>query len=316
MHKIDNKCLNHAWMEKAFKYTTRFFALFVFAVLSAILISLIVGSWDSIRQFNLAFLWTNDWDPVQEKYGALVPIIGTLISAGIALFIAVPISFGIATFLTELSPEWLKRPIGTAVEMLAAIPSIIYGMWGLFVFVPLFQEYLQPYLIEYLGDIPLVGVLFAGAPFGIGLFTAGLVLGIMIIPFIASVMRDVFSVVPPMLKESAYGLGSTTWEVVWKVVLPYTKSGVIGSIMLGLGRALGETMAVTFVIGNAFQLPDSIFAPSTSIASAIANEFNEAGGLQKSALMELGLILFLITTLVLAAARLLVMRMAKHEGRK
>ncbi|MDA3979789.1 MULTISPECIES: phosphate ABC transporter permease subunit PstC [Gallibacterium] len=316
MHKIDNKCLNHAWMEKAFKHTTRFFALFVFAVLSAILISLIVGSWDSISQFNLAFLWTNDWDPVQEKYGALVPIIGTLISAGIALFIAVPISFGIATFLTELSPEWLKRPIGTAVEMLAAIPSIIYGMWGLFVFVPLFQEYLQPYLIECLGDIPLVGLLFAGAPFGIGLFTAGLVLGIMIIPFIASVMRDVFSVVPPMLKESAYGLGSTTWEVVWKVVLPYTKSGVIGSIMLGLGRALGETMAVTFVIGNAFQLPDSIFAPSTSIASAIANEFNEAGGLQKSALMELGLILFLITTLVLAAARLLVMRMAKHEGRK
>lgn len=316
MHKIDNKCLNHAWMEKVFKHTTRFFALFVFAVLSAILISLIVGSWDSISQFNLAFLWTNDWDPVQEKYGALVPIIGTLISAGIALFIAVPISFGIATFLTELSPEWLKRPIGTAVEMLAAIPSIIYGMWGLFVFVPLFQEYLQPYLIEYLGDIPLVGLLFAGAPFGIGLFTAGLVLGIMIIPFIASVMRDVFSVVPPMLKESAYGLGSTTWEVVWKVVLPYTKSGVIGSIMLGLGRALGETMAVTFVIGNAFQLPDSIFAPSTSIASAIANEFNEAGGLQKSALMELGLILFLITTLVLAAARLLVMRMAKHEGRK
>ncbi|OBW92941.1 phosphate ABC transporter permease [Gallibacterium genomosp. 3] len=316
MHKIDNKCLNHAWMEKAFKNTTRFFALLVFAVLSAILISLIVGSWDSISQFNLAFLWTNDWDPVQEKYGALVPIIGTLISAGIALLIAVPISFGIATFLTELSPEWLKRPIGTAVEMLAAIPSIIYGMWGLFVFVPLFQEHIQPYLIECLGDIPLVGLLFSGAPFGIGLFTAGLVLGIMIIPFIASVMRDVFSVVPPMLKESAYGLGSTTWEVVWKIVLPYTKSGVIGSIMLGLGRALGETMAVTFVIGNAFQLPDSIFAPSTSIASAIANEFNEAGGLQKSALMELGLILFLITTLVLAAARLLVMRMAKHEGRK
>ncbi|OBW96379.1 phosphate ABC transporter permease subunit PstC [Gallibacterium salpingitidis] len=316
MHKIDNKCLNHSWLEKAFKHTTLFFALLVFAVLSAILISLIVGSWDSISKFSLAFLWTNDWDPVQENYGALVPIIGTLISAGIALLIAVPISFGIATFLTELSPEWLKRPIGTAVEMLAAIPSIIYGMWGLFVFVPLFQEYIQPYLIECLGDLPFVGLLFAGAPFGIGLFTAGLVLGIMIIPFIASVMRDVFSVVPPMLKESAYGLGSTTWEVVWKVILPYTKTGVIGSIMLGLGRALGETMAVTFVIGNAFQLPDSIFAPSTSIASAIANEFNEAGGLQKSALMELGLILFLITTIVLAAARLLVMRMTKHEGRK
>ncbi|MGX2957618.1 phosphate ABC transporter permease subunit PstC [Ursidibacter arcticus] len=316
MHKIDNKCLNHPWIEGLFKNTTRFFAVFVFAVLSAILLSLIIGSWDSITRFNLAFLWTNDWDPVQDNYGALVPIIGTLISAGIALLIAVPISFGIATFLTELSPEWLKRPIGTAVEMLAAIPSIIYGMWGLFVFVPLFQEYVQPHLIETFGDLPVIGILFSGAPFGIGLFTAGLVLAIMIIPFIASVMRDIFSVVPPLLKESAYGLGSTTWEVIWKVVLPYTKTGVIGSIMLGLGRALGETMAVTFVIGNAFQLPDSIFSPSTSIASAIANEFNEAGGLQKSALMELGLILFLITTLVLGASRLLIMRMTKLEGKR
>ncbi|MDH2924725.1 phosphate ABC transporter membrane protein 1 (PhoT family) [Nicoletella semolina] len=316
MHKIDNKCLNHPWVEGVFRNTTRFFAIFVFILLAAILVSLVIGSWDSLREFGIAFLWTNEWDPVQNQYGALVPIVGTLISAGIALLIAVPISLGIATFLTELAPDWLKRPIGTAVEMLAAIPSIIYGMWALFVFVPLFQEYVQPHLIDILGDIPLIGALFSGAPFGIGLFTAGLVLGIMIIPFIASVMRDVFSVVPPMLKESAYGLGSTTWEVIWKIVLPYTKTGVIGSIMLGLGRALGETMAVTFVIGNAFTLPDSIFSPSTSIASAIANEFNESGGLQKSALMELGLILFLITTIVLSASRLLIMRMTQKEGKK
>lgn len=316
MHKIEPKCLNHRWIETVFKYTTKFFAVAVFAVLAMILLSLVIGSWDTISKFGIAFLWTNDWDPVQENYGALVPIIGTLISALIALFIAVPISFGIATFLTELAPEWLKRPIGIAVEMLAAIPSIIYGMWGLFVFVPLFQENIQPHLIELLGDLPFVGVLFSGAPFGIGLFTAGLVLAIMIIPFIASIMREVFGIVPPMLKESAYGLGSTTWEVVWKVILPYTKAGVVGSIMLGLGRALGETMAVTFVIGNAFNLPESIFSPSTSIASAIANEFNEAGGLQKSALMELGLILFLITTVVLSFSRLLILKMSQKEGKR
>lgn len=315
MHKIDNKCLNNPWVEGLFHNTTRFFALLVFALLGGILLSLIFGSWDALNQFGLSFLWDNEWDPVNDKYGALVPIVGTLISAGIALLIAVPVSFGIATFLTELAPDWLKRPVGTAVEMLAAIPSIIYGMWGLFVFVPLFQEYVQPHLIDAFGDLPFVGVLFSGAPFGIGLFSAGLVLAIMIIPFIASIMRDVFSVVPPMLKESAYGLGSTTWEVVWKIVLPYTKNGVIGAIMLGLGRALGETMAVTFVIGNAFMLPESIFSPSTSIASAIANEFNEAGGLQKSALMALGLMLFIITSLVLGASRLLIMRTSKMGGK-
>lgn len=316
MHKVDKKCLNHPFIETLFKNTTRFFAVGVFLALSAILVSLIVGSWDSIKQFGLQFLWTNDWDPVQENYGAIVPIIGTLISSFIALSIAVPISLGIAVFLSELAPEWLRRRVSLAIELLAAIPSIIYGMWGLFIFVPLFQEFVQPHLIEYLGELPFVGMLFAGAPFGIGLFTAGLVLAIMVIPFIASVMRDMFQVVPAMLKESAYGLGATTWEVVWKVILPYTKAGVIGSIMLGLGRALGETMAVTFVIGNAFQLPESIFSPSSSIASAIANEFNEAGGLQKSALMELGLILFLITTLVLACSRLLIARMSRNEGRK
>lgn len=207
-------CLNHPLAEGIFKHTTQFFAWLVFAMLAAILISLVIGSWDSLTRFGLSFLWTNDWDPINENFGVLVPVIGTLISALIALLIAVPISFGIAVFLTELAPEWLKRPIGVAVEMLAAIPSIIYGMWGLFVFVPLFQEYIQPTLIEVLGDLPLIGVLFSGAPFGIGLFTAGLVLAIMIIPYITSMMREVFGVVPPMLKESAYGLGSTTWEVV------------------------------------------------------------------------------------------------------
>jgi len=315
MLTVTRKCLNQKWIEPLFKHTTAIFAWLVFILLAAILISLVMGSWESIQRFGTSFLWETHWDPVQEQFGAIVPIVGTLITAGIALFIAVPISFGIATFLTELAPNWLKRPVGIAIEMLAAIPSIIYGMWGLFVFVPLFQEHIQPVVIEYLGDLPILDLLFSGAPFGIGLFTAGLVLAIMIIPFISSVMRDVFSVVPPMLKESAYGLGSTTWEVVWKVVVPYTRTGLIGSMMLGLGRALGETMAITFVIGNAFQLPDSLFSPSTSIASAIANEFNEAGGLQKSALMELGLLLFVITTTVLILSRLMIARMQKVQGK-
>ncbi|GAA4409251.1 phosphate transport system permease protein [Advenella faeciporci] len=280
------------------------------------MVSLVYGSRETIAAYGMSFFTTNDWDPVNDVYGAVVPILGTVITAFIALLIAVPVSFGIAMFLTELAPAWLRRPLGVAVEMLAAIPSIIYGMWGLFVFVPIFQEYIQPGMIAVLGNIPVIGGFFSGPPFGIGLFTAGLILSIMIIPYIASVMRDVFEVVPTMLKESAYGLGASTWEVMWKVVLPYTRSGVIGGIMLGLGRALGETMAVTFVIGNAFRLPDSIFAPANSIASAIANEFNEAGGLQKSALIELGLILFLITTIVLALSRLLLARAARGEGKK
>ncbi len=280
------------------------------------MVSLVYGSRETIAAYGMSFFATNDWDPVNDVYGAVVPILGTVITAFIALVIAVPVSFGIAMFLTELAPAWLRRPLGVAVEMLAAIPSIIYGMWGLFVFVPIFQEYIQPGMIAVLGNIPVIGGFFSGPPFGIGLFTAGLILSIMIIPYIASVMRDVFEVVPTLLKESAYGLGASTWEVMWKVVLPYTRSGVIGGIMLGLGRALGETMAVTFVIGNAFRLPDSIFAPANSIASAIANEFNEAGGLQKSALIELGLILFLITTIVLALSRLLLARAAKGEGKK
>jgi len=308
------KSNSNALMDLFFKNLTRSFAFLVFILLAAIMVSLIYGSRESIAEYGLSFLWTNNWDPVRNIYGAMVPIVGTLLTSFIALIIAVPVSFGIAMFLTELSPVWLRRPLGTAIEMLAAIPSIIYGMWGLFVFVPIFQRYVQPYIIDFFDGIPVLGQFFAGPPFGIGVFTAGLILSIMIIPFIAAVMRDVFELVPPLLKESAYGLGSTTWEVVWKVVLPYTKGGVIGGIMLGLGRALGETMAVTFVIGNSFNLPQSIFAPSNSIASALANEFNEAGGMQKSALLELGLILFLITTVVLAFSKLLLMRLSKSEG--
>lgn len=301
-------------MDVVFENVTRTFAFFVFILLGAIMVSLVYGSRESITTFGFSFLWTNDWDPVNNVYGALVPIIGTVVTSLVALIIAVPVSFGIAMFLTELAPGWLRRPVGTAIEMLAAIPSIIYGMWGLFVFVPIFQQHIQPYVISFFAPIPVLNQFFAGPPFGIGVFTAGLILSIMVIPFITAVMRDVFEVVPPMLKESAYGLGGTTWEVVWKVVLPYTKHGVIGGIMLGLGRALGETMAVTFVIGNAFYLPDSIFSPSNSIASALANEFNEAGGMQKSALLELGLILFLITTVVLALSKILLLRLARNEG--
>ncbi|HHU95421.1 MAG TPA: phosphate ABC transporter permease subunit PstC [Alcaligenaceae bacterium] len=303
-------------LDVLFKNVTRIFAFLVFVLLAAIMASLIYGSSESISAHGLAFLWTNDWDPVNNRYGALVPIVGTLLTSIIALVIAVPVSFGIAMFLTELSPVWLRRPLGTAIEMLAAIPSIIYGMWGLFVFVPLFQEYVQPGIIDLFENVPVLNAIFAGPPFGIGVFTAGLILSIMIIPFITAVMRDVFELVPPLLKESAYGLGSTTWEVIWRVVLPFTKNGVIGGIMLGLGRALGETMAVTFVIGNAFNLPNSIFSPSNSIASALANEFNEAGGMQKAALLELGLILFLITTVVLAISKVLLLRLAKNEGAK
>jgi len=304
----------NALMDVIFKNMTRTFAFLVFILLAAIMISLIYGSRESIAEFGFAFLWTNDWNPVTHNYGALVPIVGTVLSSFIALLIAVPVSFGIAMFLTELSPVWLRRPLGTAIEMLAAIPSIIYGMWGLFVFVPIFQQYIQPYVIQAFSGIPVLSQVFSGPPFGIGVFTAGLILSIMVIPFITAVMRDVFELVPPLLKESAYGLGGTTWEVIWKVVLPYTKHGVIGGIMLGLGRALGETMAVTFVIGNAFNLPNSIFAPSNSITSALANEFNEAGGMQKSALLELGLILFLITTVVLAFSKILLLRLQKGEG--
>lgn len=306
---------NNALMDAVFRNVTRLSAFFVFALLGAILVSLAVGAMPSMQKFGIAFLWSDNWDPVQDDFGALVPIAGTLATSGIALAIAIPVSFGIAMFLTELSPVWLRRPLGTAIEMLAAIPSIIYGMWGLFIFAPLFQQYVQPGVQKALANVPVIGAFVSGPPMGIGMLTAGIILAVMVIPFITAVMRDVFELVPAMLKESAYALGSTTWEVVWRVVLPYTKVGVIGGIMLGLGRALGETMAITFVIGNAHQLSKSFFAPGNSIASALANEFTEAvGDIYTAALIELGLILFLITTIVLALSKLLLLQLGKREG--
>lgn len=303
--------------DAAFRFVTQVFAFVVLLLLAGIILTLITGSWQSITRFGAGFLITSEWNPVTEEFGALVPIVGTLVTSAIALLIGVPVSFGIALFLTELSPVWLRRPIGTAIELLAAIPSIIYGMWGLFVFAPFFADHVQPLLIDVLGPIPLIGVLFQGPPMGIGVLTAGIILAVMVIPFISAVMRDVFEIVPAVIKESAYGVGATTWEVVWNVVLPYTKVGVIGGIMLGLGRALGETMAVTFVIGNAHRLSSSLLAPGNSIASALANEFTEAvGELYFSALIELGLILFVITFIVLSLSKLLLLRLARREGKQ
>ena len=297
---------------------TRAFAVMTLMILLGIIVSLVISSWPTIVKFGLGFAWGSDWDPPADTFGALIPIYGTITTSLIALIIAVPVSFGIALFLTELSPVWLRRPLGIAIELLAAVPSIVYGMWGLMVFVPIFSKYVQPLMTATLGKLPVVGALFSGPPLGIGLFTAGVILAIMIIPFIASVMRDVFEVTPAMLKESAYGIGSTTWEVVWNIVLPYTKVGVIGGIMLGLGRALGETMAVTFVIGNSNYLSSvSLFEPGNSITSTLANEFGEAGpGLYTSALVELGLILFVITLIVLIFSKLLLLRLSKQEGTK
>ncbi len=305
------------WMDAFFRNLTRFFAFFVFSILAAILVSLLFHGQAALSKYGFGFLFDPEWDPVKEEFGALVPIYGTLVSSAIAMIIGIPVSFGIALFLTELSPNWLKRPLGTAIEMLAAIPSIIYGMWGLFVFAPLFAEYVQPALINTFGPLPVFAPLFKGPAMGIGMLTAGIILAVMVIPFITAVMRDVFELVPAMLKESAYGLGATTWEVVWKVVLPYAKVGVVGGVMLGLGRALGETMAVTFVIGNSHRLSASLLAPGNSIASSLANEFTEAvGELHSAALIELGLILFVITTIVLACSKLLLLRLARREGGK
>jgi len=292
-------------------------ALLTLALLVGILLSLLVGAWPAIQKYGLGFLGSAVWDPVQEEYGGLVMIYGTLVTSVIALVIAVPVSFGIALFLTELSPAWLKRPLGIAVELLAAVPSIVYGMWGLLVFGPILATYVQQPLQALLTGVPVLGALVSGPPVGIGILSAGIILAIMVIPFIASVMRDVFEVTPPMLKESAYGLGSTTWEVVSKVVLPYTKAGVIGGVMLGLGRALGETMAVTFVIGNANQLNSaSLFEAANSITSVLANEFAEASSdMHRAALLYLGLVLFFITFVVLALSKLLLARMRKSEGK-
>jgi phosphate transport system permease protein len=299
-----------------FANLTRLFAVLTLLTLIGILISLLVGAWPAIERFGFGFLTSGEWNPPMDRFGALIPVYGTLVTSLVALVIAVPVSFGIALFLTELSPPWLRRPLGTAVELLAAIPSIVYGMWGLLVFVPIFSQYVQPLLASTLGKVPLLGMLFTGAPLGIGILSASVILAIMIIPFIASVMRDVFEVTPPMLKESAYGVGATTWEVVWNVVWPYTRVGVVGGIMLGLGRALGETMAVTFLIGNMNVFTGvSLFLPGNSIASALANEFAEAESpIYTASLIELGLLLFVITFIVLALSKLLLMRMTRQEG--
>lgn len=304
--------------DRIFGWLAKGAALFTLALLIAILVSLTISAWPAISKYGLGFLTSTTWDPVKEEYGGLVMIYGTLMTSFIALLIAVPVSFGIALFLTELSPAWLKRPLGTAIELLAAVPSIVYGMWGLLVFSPVLSTYVQQPLQAAFGDVPVLRALFSGPPVGIGILSAGIILAIMIIPFIAAVMRDVFEVTPPLLKESAYGLGATTWEVVSKVVLPYTKAGVVGGIMLGLGRAIGETMAVTFVIGNFNQLDSlSLFQAANSITSALANEFAEAGeGLHQAALMYLGLVLFFITFVVLILSKLLLSQLKKGEGAK
>lgn len=301
--------------DKLFHHSTQLFAVVVLAALLGILVSLTIEAWPSLKGFGPSFLWTNIWSVPDDEYGALAAIYGTVVTSVLALLLAVPISFGIALFLTETCPIWLRRPLGTAIELLAGIPSIVYGIWGLFVFAPLFAEYVQPPLQSLLGDIPVIGSWFSGPPIGVGILTASIVLAMMVIPFIASVMRDVFETVPHVLKESAYGVGCTTWEVMRNIVLPYTRVGVIGGIMLGLGRALGETMAVTFVIGNANRINGSLFAPGTSIASTLANEFGEADpGLHVASLFELGLVLFVITFIVLAISRWLISRSMGSEG--
>jgi phosphate transport system permease protein len=301
--------------DNGFRWLTRACAIAVLIILSGIIISLVHGSWPALRAYGFNFLIDETWNPVTEKFGAIAPIYGTLVTSIIAMLIAVPVGLFIALFLTELCPMWLRRPIGVAIELLAGIPSIIYGIWGLFVFAPFLQVYVQPFLISAFGHIPVLSTLFEGPPYGIGMLTAGLILAIMVLPFITSISRDVFEAVPPVLKEAAYGLGCTTWEVARYVVLPFTRVGVIGGVMLGLGRALGETMAVTFVIGNAHRISGSILAPGTTISATIANEFTEAvGDLYTSSLIALGLILFVITFIVLAFARLMLMRLNARLG--
>jgi phosphate transport system permease protein len=309
-----------AWinLDRVFAWAAQGAAILTLALLAGIIVSLVISAWPAIEKYGFSFLTRSVWDPVQNDYGGLVMIYGTLATSFIALLIAVPVSFGIALFLTELSPAWLRRPLGTAIELLAAVPSIVYGMWGLLVFGPILATYVQQPLQTAFSGVPYIGALVSGPPVGIGILSAGIILAIMIIPFIASVMRDVFEVTPALLKESAYGLGSTTWEVMWKVVLPYTKAGVVGGIMLGLGRAIGETMAVTFVIGNMNQLDSlSVFQAANSITSALANEFAEAGeGLHQASLIYLGLVLFFITFVVLTLSKVFLSQLKKSEGAK
>jgi phosphate transport system permease protein len=310
--RLDRQRLQDA----AFRSATQLFAWGVLVLLGGVVVALAAGAVPAFRAFGWGFLTSDAWNPVTEKFGALPAIYGTLVSSAIAMLIGIPLAFGIAVFLTELCPPPLRRPIGTLIELLAAIPSIIYGIWGLFVLAPVLQSTLQPFLIDTLGEVPLLGALFSGPPLGLGVLTAGLILGFMVLPFIASVTRDVFLTVPAMLRESAYGVGATTAEVVRHIVLPYTRVGVIGGVMLGLGRALGETMAVTFVIGNAHRIKASLLAPGTTISATLANEFTEAvGNLYTSSLFALGFILFVITFLVLAAAKLLLLRLEQQAAK-
>jgi phosphate transport system permease protein len=297
-----------------FHRVTQLFSLLVLVALLGIIVSLFINALPVLQKFGARFIWYVEWDIINEEFGAAIAIVGTLASAGIALLIAVPLAFGIALFLTETCPPWLRRPLGTAIELLAAVPSIIYGMFGLFVFAPLFADYFQVPVQKLMSGMPLIGFLFGGSTNGMGILAAGIVLAFMVLPFVAAVMRDVFEIVPPILRESAYGLGCTTWEVVRRVVLPYTQKGVIGGVMLGLGRALGETMAVTFVIGNANRMPSSLFSPGTSIASTLANEFGEAADFHISALFALGFLLFVITFIVLALAKWMIVRAEKAKG--
>jgi len=316
MNSIDMEAIakRQRLQDVVFHRTTQSFSLLVLIALVGIIVSLFVNAWPTFAKYGAHFLWYVEWDIINQEFGAAISIVGTVLSAGIAMLLAVPLAFGIAVFLTETCPVWLRRPLGTAIELLAAVPSIIYGMFGLFVFAPVYADYLQVPLQSVLGGMPMVGWLFGGATNGLGIMAAGIILAFMVLPFVAAVMRDVFEITPPILRESAYGLGCTTWEVVRKVVLPYTQTGVIGGIMLGLGRALGETMAVTFVIGNANRMPNSLFSPGTSIASVLANEFGEAEGLHFNTLFALGFLLFCITFVVLALAKWLIVRTEKAKG--
>src|SRR5579863_566113 len=296
--------------EQLFRLLSLSAALLVLALLAGVLIALIYGGWPALRTFRFGFLTSTIWNPVTEQFGALAPLYGTVITSLLAMLLAVPLAFGIAIFLTETCPLWLRSPISTCIELLAAVPSIVFGIWGLFVLAPVLQHTVQPWLIDTLGDFPIIGKLFRGPPYGIGLLTAGFVLAVMVLPFITSVMREVFLATPRSLKEAAYGLGATQWEVIWDVVLPNARIGVVGGIMLGLGRALGETMAVTFVVGNAHRISGSLLAPGTTISASIANEFTEAvGKLYTSSLIALGLLLFVLTFIIIAAARLLLLRL-------
>jgi len=302
-------------VDAMFHFAVKSCAIVVLIALAGAAASMLYGGREAFSTFGWKFLWSSDWDPVTKQFGALVPVYGTLVTAFLAMLLAVPVSFGIALFLTEISPLWLRTPTATAIDLLAGIPSIIYGMWGLFVFVPYMSKHIDPWLIDHFGKLPIIGMLFSGPPMGLGMLTAGIVLAVMVIPFITAVMREVFTTVPTPLKESAYALGSTNWEVVWHVVLPYTRSAVTGGIFLGLGRALGETMAVTFVLGNTHRLSASLLEPGNSIAAAIANEFTEAdSSLYLSSLIALGFLLFVVTFVVLAIARLMLRRMARMAG--